>query len=66
MFCERNQKLSDLLYIQVSQAWTFDSNGNEIMEKFQTHSQIYRSCSTFLNGEAIVIGGDFSRKVFIS
>ena len=58
-FCDQKEEFDNLLYIELNKTLIFDPDGYIIDDNFYIESglSIYRSCSTILNGEALIFGG---------
>ena len=61
-FCEFKTEQDHLLFVYEKSPLVFDANGRLIEANaiIDEQAYAYRSCSTMLNGEAIIFGGLFS------
>ena len=58
-FCEFKIEQDHLLFVIEQATWIFDADGRLIEENavIEEQADVYVSCSTMLNGEAILFGG---------
>ena len=68
-FCEQREALTHLLYALKKQTYLFDGNGlflGNTESIVDANVQIHGSCSTLLNGHAMIFGGGNDTRQVVS